>query len=162
MSGDEKGTDMATTVAVVEDHPAFRQGICALLASDPDLLVVAEAADLRAARAMARELRPSLMVLDVALPDGDGMSLVKDVSRYAPQTLFFALTMFTGEFFVSRALTAGVSGYATKSQTPIEILNGVRAVARGERYVPPRFAHLLVEPSRPERRKANRREAIAY
>ena len=145
---------MTATVALVDDHPVFRQGLRALLAPEPDLEIVGEAADVRGACAIADQTKPTVMVIDVALPDGDGITVTQDILRHSPRTRVFALTMHTGEFFVSRALTAGVSGYATKSQPPNEIVSAVCAVARGETYVPPRFSHLVAEPGESRRGKS--------
>jgi DNA-binding NarL/FixJ family response regulator len=137
---------MSSTVALIDDHPVFREGLRHLLASEPGLEVVGEAGDARGACAIANSAKPSVIVIDVALPDGDGIAATQEILRYSPRTRVLALTMHTGEFFVSRAFSAGVSGYAIKTQAPEEIVGAVCAVARGETYVPARFSHLVMRP----------------
>jgi two-component system, NarL family, response regulator NreC len=137
---------MSSTVALIDDHPVFREGLRHLLAGEPGLEVVGEAGDARGACAIANSAKPSVIVIDVALPDGDGIAATQEILRYSPRTRVLALTMHTGEFFVSRAFSAGVSGYAIKTQAPEEIVGAVCAVARGETYVPARFSHLVMRP----------------
>jgi len=134
---------MSSTVALVDDHPVFREGLRHLLANEPGLEVVGEAGDARGACAIANTAKPAVIVIDVALPDGDGIAATQEILRHSPRTRVLALTMHTGEFFVSRAFSAGVGGYAIKTQAPEEIIGAVCAVARGETYVPPRFSHLV-------------------
>lgn len=143
----------SATIALIDDHPVFRQGLRALLANEPALEVVGEAADARGACAIANSAKPSVIVIDVALPDGDGIAATQEILRQSPRTRVLALTMHTGEFFVSRAFSAGVSGYAIKTQAAEEIVGAVCAVARGETYVPARFSHLVSRNG--ERRSAN-------
>jgi len=138
---------MSSTVALVDDHPVFREGLRHLLSSEPGLEVVGEAGDARGACALANTAKPSVIVIDVALPDGDGIAATQEILRNSPRTRVLALTMHTGEFFVSRAFSAGVSGYAIKTQAPEEIVGAVCAVARGETYVPARFSHLVTRPN---------------
>jgi DNA-binding NarL/FixJ family response regulator len=138
---------MSSTIALVDDHPVFREGLRHLLAGEPGLEVVGEAGDARGACAIANSAKPSVIVIDVALPDGDGIAATQEILRHSPRTRVLALTMHTGEFFVSRAFSAGVSGYAIKTQAPEEIVGAVCAVARGETYVPARFSHLVTRPN---------------
>jgi two-component system response regulator NreC len=142
---------MSATVALVDDHPVFRQGLRMLLAAEPGLEVIGEAADARGASAIAASSKPSVLVIDLALPDGDGIAAAQEFLKHSPHTRVMALTMHTGEFFISRAFSAGVSGYAVKTQPPEEIVGAVHAVARGETYVPARFSHLVSRPSDPRR-----------
>ena len=143
---------MSATIALVDDHPILRQGLCALLASEPELEVVGEAADARGGCAIADQAKPSVMIVDVRLPDGDGITLTHDILRCSPRTKVLVLSVHVGEFFISRALRSGISGYAAKSQPPLEIIGAIRTVARGETYLPPRFSHLLDRS--PDRRRA--------
>ena len=79
------------------------------------------------------------MLLDLTLPDGDGIAATREILRREPRVRVLVLTMQTNEFFVSRAFAAGASGFAIKSQGPEEILQAIRAVAAGERYLSPQF-----------------------
>jgi len=142
---------MARTIGVVDDHPLFREGLRHVFAPSGDLKIVGEAEDGRGARALAAQLRPSAMLMDLQLPDEDGVSVIPDVLRLSPRMRILALTMRTDEPSVVGAFAAGVAGYATKVQSPAEIVAAVRAVLKGERYVPPGSSDALVSLSRGER-----------
>lgn len=128
---------MVRTVAIVDDHPVFRSGLTAAVGRSGDLKVVAQAGDVESVRELAAQHRPSLVVLDMLLPDGDGLTAVPDILRVSPESRILALTMRSDEPSVVRAFSAGVSGYATKSQSPDEILFALRTVAKGKAYAPP-------------------------
>ena len=136
---------MKYTVAIIDDHPLFRHGLKTLIAGQPDMEVVSEATDGRQARVIAETVRPNVMVMDMALEGGDGVSAGQDIGRIAPDVRKLALSMHTSEFFVSRALSAGFLGYAFKSQPADEILLALRRVAEGKGYVPDTFTHLLAD-----------------
>jgi two-component system response regulator NreC len=127
---------MMSTIALIDDHAVFRAGLRALLVNEADFKIVGEGADARGARAVADSAKPSVMVLDVTLPDGDGIATAQDVLRLSPHTRVLALTMHSGEFFVARAQAAGIAGYAIKTQPADEIVRAVRTVAQGGRYLP--------------------------
>jgi two-component system response regulator NreC len=105
--------------------------------------VVAEATDGRGAVRIAETIKPDMLVMDLALEGGDGISAGQDVARAAPTIRMLALSMHTSEFFVSRALHAGFLGYAFKNQPPQEILEALGRVADGKSYVPSGFSQLL-------------------
>ena len=134
---------MKHTVALIDDHPLFRQGLKALVSEQPDMEVVAEATDGRGAVRIAETIKPDVLVMDLALEGGDGISAGQDVARAAPTIRMLALSMHTSEFFVSRALHAGFLGYAFKNQPPQEILEALGRVADGKSYVPSGFTQLL-------------------
>jgi DNA-binding NarL/FixJ family response regulator len=138
---------MMLSVALVDDHPLFREGLRTVLSAQPDVEVVAEACDSRQACAMVSTAKPAVVVIDMTLPDGDGIAATQDILRQAPRTRVLMLTMHSSEFFVSRAFAAGVSGYAVKTQAPEEILDAIRTVARGETYLAPKFSHLFAHQS---------------
>jgi DNA-binding NarL/FixJ family response regulator len=131
---------MTTKLILVDDHHVFRAGLRAVLASEADISVVGEASEARQAYALLDSAQPDLVVLDLTLPDGDGVAATREIIRREPRTRVLILTMQTNEFFVSRAFAAGAGGFAIKSQGPEEILQAIRAVAAGERYLSPQFA----------------------
>jgi two-component system response regulator NreC len=151
LAGLLQGSQMMLTVALVDDHPLFREGLRAVLSSQPDLQVVAEASDSKAACQSIAAVRPSVVVIDMTLPDGDGIAATHEVLRQSPGTRVLMLTMHTSEFFVSRAFAAGASGYAVKTQSVDEVLEAIRVVARGETYLAPHFSHLFTRPDDPRR-----------
>jgi two-component system response regulator NreC len=142
---------MTLTVALVDDHPVFREGLRTLLTSESDIEVVGEAADSRQAYELAATKKPAVIVIDVTLPDGDGIAATHEILRQSPRARVLMLTMHTSEFFVSRAFSAGVTGYALKNQTSDEILDAIRTVGRGDTYLAPRFSNLFARQSEARR-----------
>jgi DNA-binding NarL/FixJ family response regulator len=134
---------MGRTVLLVDDHPVFRHGLRELLRLEAGLEIVGEAAAAGDAIEMARAIRPSVAVIDLVLSDGDGIGLAQEIARDVPGTRVLVLSMHASEFFVSRAFSAGASGYALKSQPANEVVRAVRAVAEGETYIAPELASYL-------------------
>jgi two-component system response regulator NreC len=123
-------------IALVDDHPLFRAGIRSILSQQPDLNVVAEAGDARQAYEIAESAHPEVMVVDLNLPGVDGISVTRELLRRSPQTKVLILSMYTDEIHAARALAAGAMGYAMKTQPGDELMDAIRSVGRGERYVP--------------------------
>jgi len=131
-------TDMnKTRIALVDDHPLFRQGLRDLLDHEEDLTVVGEAGDARQAYEMAEATRPDLIVVDMSLPGVDGVTATRELCRRLPHSRVLILSMHEEQYLVSRALAAGALGYAIKNQPADKVLEAVRRVARGERYLAP-------------------------
>jgi DNA-binding NarL/FixJ family response regulator len=129
--------EMAVRVALVDDHPVFREGLRALAQLEPDLDVVGEANDAREAYRMAEEHRPDVMTIDVGLPGADGIAATRELVRRLPELRVLVLSMHAGEDWVAAALSAGATGYALKTQPPEEVFGAIRDVARGRRYLAP-------------------------
>ena len=123
-------------VALVDDHPLVRSGLKAMMAAESDIQVVGEGADARDAYLLA-DARPDVMVLDVNLPGTTGIDAISEVKRRAPDSRLLMLTMYTDAARASQAFAAGANGYVFKGEPPEVLLEAVRTVARGERYVPP-------------------------
>lgn len=136
---------MTLTLALVDDHHVFREGLRAVLSTQPDLCVVGEAEDARRAFSVIDDKKPNIVVVDLTLPDGDGIATTREILRRKPRTRVLILTMHTNEFFVTQAFSAGAAGFALKSQRPDEIVDAVRTVGRGETYICPQFAALLTQ-----------------
>jgi DNA-binding NarL/FixJ family response regulator len=124
-------------VALVDDHALFREGLSELLARQSDLAVVAEAGDARQAYQVVEASRPDVVVLDVALPGTDGIAAAREILRRTPGSKVLMLTMFADQDYAARALAAGALGYALKMQDSGTVLDAIRAVGRGESYLPP-------------------------
>jgi two-component system response regulator NreC len=122
-------------VILVDDHALFREGLRLVLRSVPQTEVVGEAASSRAAIELASQIEFDLAVVDVALPDGTGDSLTRELRRRAPSCKVLALSMVEDPFRVADVLRAGAAGYAMKSQPTEEILEAIQIVLRGERYL---------------------------
>jgi DNA-binding NarL/FixJ family response regulator len=132
-------------VALVDDHQLFREGLRAVLANQPDLTVVGEASDAREAYTVVDTTQPDVVVLDVALPGVNGIAAARELTRREPRRKILVLSMHVGEDYVARALSAGATGYALKEQSAGELVEAIRAVARGQAYLSPRISRFVVE-----------------
>ena len=131
-------------VVLAEDHTILREGLKALLSTQPELLVVGEASDGREAIRCAEELKPDLMLLDLSMPRSNGLEALKDIKRLSPQTKVLVLTVHKTEDYVFTALQAGADGYVLKDSTSTELMLAVRSVLNGERYLAPAIASTVV------------------
>jgi DNA-binding NarL/FixJ family response regulator len=118
-------------VLIADDHPMFREGLAAMLEAQTDMTVVACVGTGHAAQEAAQVCLPDIAVLDLRMPDGDGVSTAAAIRRTNPSTRILVLTSFDATDDVTAALTAGAHGYLTKSSAPDEIAQAVRAVATG-------------------------------
>lgn len=140
---------MACHVALIDDHQLFREGLRVLLSSTPDVRVVAEAASAEEAMPAVRNSSPQVVVLDVMLPGVDGIPIARALLREDPSRRVLALSMVTDHERVLDALQSGVLGYASKRQSAAEVLEAIRTVARGERYLAPELRSAMTsQPSR--------------
>lgn len=118
-------------VLVVDDHPIVLTGLVALIDSDPQLRVVGTARTSAEARALPDDARPDVAVLDLQLPDGDGIGLGVELRRRWPDVRALILTMHADEATVIQALASGLSGYLLKDADPEDVLAAVHSAARG-------------------------------
>lgn len=135
---------MSTSVVLVDDHPVFRSGLRSLLASSAEFEVAGEACDAAGALDLAAHVRPGIMLMDVALGPDDGIAAAMQVMKISGKTRVLALSMHASDFYVARALGAGIAGYAVKTDCTAEIVSAIRTVARGETYLPTRHQHLAL------------------
>ncbi|HET8970283.1 MAG TPA: response regulator transcription factor [Candidatus Nanopelagicales bacterium] len=120
------------TVLLADDHPVFANGLRAVFDAEPDFDVVAVVGTGRAAVAAAIEHRPDVAVLDIAMPDGDGLTVCAELRAAGLPTRALMLTMYDDDENVLAALRAGAHGYTLKGAGPDELVAAVRAVARGD------------------------------
>jgi two-component system, NarL family, response regulator NreC len=132
------------SVALVDDHLLFREGLRAMLASAPDLRIVAEASNAQEAIPAVRASEPEVVVLDVMLPGVSGIGIARELLRENPKRRLLALSMVADEAHVADALQAGVLGYACKSQSAAEVVEAIRTVGRGETYLAPQVSGFVV------------------
>lgn len=128
---------MPTTLALIDDHRLFREGILALLAGQPDLKVVAEASDASEAYRVIAAAAPDVVLLDLSLPGVSGLEVGRNLLKQRPLQRILALTMLRDRRNVELALEAGFLGYATKDQPGVELLEAIHAVANRQRYLSP-------------------------
>jgi len=122
----------AVNILIVDDHTLFRTGIRKMLEAEPDMRVVGEAATGREALEQARQLMPDVILMDVKMPDMDGIEATRRLCREMPHVGVIFCTMFEDDEFVFAGLQAGGRGYILKDADPETMLRAIRAVAHGE------------------------------
>ena len=124
-------------ILLADDHAVVRQGFKLILASQPDMEIVGEAGNGSEAVAMAEQLRPDVAVIDVAMPELNGIEATRRMGEATPRTRVLALSMHKDSVYVREILRAGARGYLLKDQIASDLIAAVRAVARGEGYISP-------------------------
>src|SRR5262245_8718738 len=133
----------AIRVVLADDHPVVRDGLAALLGSVPGVEVLDTVGTGRAAVRAAVTLRPDLVVLDIQMPDLDGVGAAREIARAAPDVAILMLTMFDDDDSVFAAMRAGAAGYVLKGATQQEIVRAITAVASGEAIFGPGVARKM-------------------
>lgn len=136
---------MTTRVLLADDHDLFRQGVRALLDAEPGIEVVCEARDGRDAVELARRCRPDVAVLDVAMPELNGVEAARQMVAHSPATRIVALSIRGDRQTVSGMLRSGAHAYVHKSCDVGELLKAIRAAVAGRRYLSPEIASAVVE-----------------
>ena len=126
---------LKTRIVVADDHAIVRQGLRLILEGQADMEVVGEAGDGAEAIALAQEIRPHLMVLDVSMPRLTGLQATGQITKLAPDVRILILSMHDNEQYFFEALRAGASGYVLKSAVDRDLVEGCRAAMRGEPFV---------------------------
>ena len=122
-------------VLLAEDHETVRQGLRALLAARDDIEIVADVANGRLAVDRARALKPDIVVLDLSMPEMNGLAAARELKEQLPDVRVIAMTRHSDDAYVQELLSAGAAGYVLKQSAVDELLKAIRAVARGERYL---------------------------
>jgi two-component system, NarL family, response regulator NreC len=139
-----------TTIVVADDHAVVRSGLRLLLDAEPELEVIAEAGDMPDAIRMVQAHRPTVLVLDLNMPGGSGLDAITALTASTPETAIVVLTMQDDPAFARRALQNGALAFVLKEAADDELLEAVRAAARGETYLNPRLgARMAREPDSP-------------
>lgn len=136
-------SDDVIRVLLADDHSVVRTGLKAVLGTARDISVVSEASNGREAVALAERVRPDVVVMDISMGDVDGLTATREIVAKGPSTRVLVLTMHAEEEYLVRALEAGASGYLVKSAADRELVDAVRAVARGDVYVQPAAGRVL-------------------
>ena len=130
---------------IVDDHPMFREGIKSIIARNPQLEVVGEAGEGRAALKMVENLRPDMVLLDVSLPDMNGIDLIQDIKKFLPEIRILMVSMHTKIDYITSAFQAGARGYVVKDAPSGKILQALDLVSRGEYFLDTSIARQVVE-----------------
>jgi DNA-binding NarL/FixJ family response regulator len=136
---------MAITILVVDDHKILRQGLRTLLTRESDLEVLAEAEDGRDAVRLVRELSPQVVIMDVGMPDLNGIEATRQILQESPETKVIALSMHSDRRFVTNMIKAGASGYLLKDSAFEELATAIRVVMARKTYLSHEIAHVVVK-----------------
>jgi len=126
---------VARRILIVDDHPIVRQGMRLMIDAEPDLQICGEAQTEQEARRQVRALQPDAVVVDLSLEEGDGFNVVRDVHAHFPEIRILVLSMHDELIYAQRLLAEGAAGYIMKQAAASQLINALRAVLRGERYV---------------------------
>ena len=129
----------------VDDHPLLREGIAAIINSQPDMVMVAQAANAQDALQQFRKHKPDVTLMDLRLPDQNGIETMMAIRAEFHDARVIMLTTFEGDVDIKRALEAGARGYVLKSMPPKELVEVIRQVHAGKKRIPPQLAAQLAE-----------------
>ena len=132
-------------ILTVDDHPLLRKGIAALVNGEPDLKLVAEASNGNEAIDAFRAHQPDVTLMDLQMPEVDGLDAIDRIRREFPEARIIVLTTYSGDTQVLRALKAGARGYILKGHVHKELLDAIRAVHAGQKRIPAEIASQLAD-----------------
>jgi len=142
MKPDVTGT---TRIVIVDDHPLVREGLIGLLAAQSDFAVCGEASGAAEARQIVAATKPDVVIIDLTLPDGSGLELIKEFKSKWPAIKLLVLSMHDESLFAERVLRAGAVGYVSKHEASRTIVQAVRTILAGKLYLSPNMTELVVQ-----------------
>ena len=131
-------------ILIVDDHAVVRAGLRMLLSADPELEIAGEAGDGAQALRLARDLAPDVVLMDISMPDMNGIEATRRIKELCPEVAVLALTMHEDDQYFFEMLAAGASGYVPKRAAPDDLISAIRAVKNGGMFLFPSLARLLV------------------
>jgi len=131
-------------ILIVDDHAVVRAGLRMLLSADPELEIAGEAGDGAQALRLARDLAPDVVLMDISMPDMNGIEATRRIKEFCPEVAVLALTMHEDDQYFFEMLAAGASGYVPKRAAPDDLISAIRAVKNGGMFLFPSLARLLV------------------
>jgi len=132
-------------ILLADDHAVVRQGFKMILGAQPDMEIVGEAGNGRQAVALAEEVKPDVVVMDVAMPELNGIEATRRLAESVPHARVLALSMHKDSVYVREILRAGARGYLLKDSVAGDLVSAVRAVAQGEGYLSPAVADAVLD-----------------
>lgn len=151
---------MPISCLLVDDHTLFREGIRHLLGIDPEIYVVSEANDAAEALEKVREHRPDVVLMDIGMPGLSSFEAARCIERDYPGTRIIFLTMYEDEEYLLQSLDAGAAGYMLKDVPGPELLEAVREVSRGRKYLSPRVLEKVLNPSKEQGPRTTRFDSL--
>jgi DNA-binding NarL/FixJ family response regulator len=132
-------------ILIVDDHAIVREGLNRIIAAEKDMQVAGMAKDGNEVIRVMLESDIDVVVLDISMPGKSGLDLIKDVKQVQPMVKILMLSMYPEERFAMRSIKAGASGYLTKEMAPEEIVNAIRTIYSGRKYITPALADIIAE-----------------
>lgn len=134
----------ANKILVIDDHPVVRESLALRISQEPDLSVCASVGDVAQALQVLEQHHPDLAILDLNLPDGHGLDLIKEIHTLYPDVRILVFSMHDEHLYGERVLRAGAQGYLMKSEQPDKVIEGIRTVLSGNLVISPRLSHKLL------------------
>jgi DNA-binding NarL/FixJ family response regulator len=134
------------TVLLVDDHALVRKGFRRMVEDDPDIRIVGEASTGSEAVRLAQEFKPQVIVMDMAMPEMDGVQATREILKHLPKTAILILSMYSQENYVRNAFDAGAQGYILKNASDIDLASAIKDVATGKRVLDPGLVAAEREP----------------
>lgn len=152
---------MSTRILIVDDHGLIRAGLRALLDSEEDIEVVGDAGDGNTAVQLANELKPDIVLMDISMPEMNGIEATGKIKEILPQTQVLAMTVHEDESMLREMVRAGASGYIIKRAMKAELLRAIQLVLQGNLYIYPSLTRaLFMNGIKPEVEKPNHRDVL--
>ena len=136
---------MTTQILIADDQGLLRAGLRALLSKESDLKVIGEADNGATALNLAKELSPEVILLDISMPDLDGIEATKRLKKILPEAKVLIITVHEDEGLLQEAIRAGAAGYIVKRAVESELIDAIRAVRRGDMYIHPTMTRALLK-----------------
>jgi|SRR5579864_2425805 len=136
---------MVTSILLVDDHAVVRDGLRALLEDGQELQIIGVAGNGREAVAEAQRLRPDVVIMDIAMPELDGVEATRRIIEKCPDTRVLVLSMYLSAEHIHRALQAGAQGYVLKESAGDEVVEAIRALRAGKRYLSHRITETMID-----------------
>ncbi|MCD6352859.1 MAG: response regulator transcription factor [Proteobacteria bacterium] len=133
------------SILIIDDHPLFREGLKAIIERDARFEVVGEAGDGRQGLSMAKKLKPDLVMVDISLPDQNGLQLTREIRSLWPETRVLIVSMHSKIDYITEAFQAGATGYVVKDSASERLLNALETVSKGEYFLDSSVSHSVVK-----------------
>lgn len=141
------------SVLITEDHKTVRQGLKMIVAAETDMEVVGEAGNGQEAIALAQELQPDIIIMDISMPGLNGIEATTELKKIAPFIKILTMTRHTDRAYIRKLMEAGVSGYVLKQSESEELLRAIRKIAAGENYLDPAITEMVFDLCAPKQNK---------
>ena len=146
------------SIMLADDHTIVRQGLARLLEEQPNLKVIGEATNGRDAVEKAKQLKPDILIMDIAMPRLNGIEAAKRIRKHLPETKILILSMYSHEHYIYELIEAGISGYLLKDASGRDIIKAIHAAMNNETFLSPSISKVLVDTYRSPRKSSPRTE----